>query len=238
VKFKIIFTGLLLLSIVVFSALYSGRVYRFYMKTWYTVIKRETVSDAAEKIKKLYDEKEFSVLQDYMDSLMLIYPGNSKIMRLCGMTYVKLDRKKRGAELIVASLNGDKIKDDELQGIIDFLFDQELYGDITGIFKLYDPGSSHMHYIYGISLFKIGRFNESIGELIKAGKGGEAGSELHYYLGLSYERTGAIKNAIREMERARSLNVRDIKINHALVGLYRKTGQYAKASAIMRPVKR
>lgn len=216
-----------------FSYLQHENLYRFYMGKYFEFTGENKVY--MDKSMKLYSEGKHKELDEYIEPLINVYPGNYKLKQIAGLNYIKLGREIEGAELFASSLEGGLVEGKELVLVARILFRNDHFGDMI---SFYDRGlminDVNMAFYYGASLYQGGRWKEALERLNYAYKAGYSGYEIDYYMGLSMEESGDLSKAAFYMERAYNANRREKNIKLALLGIYRKAGHLKEAEVLFR----
>lgn len=216
-----------------FSYFNHKNLYRFYMEKYFEFIGENSVY--MDKSIKLYSENKHEELNEYIETLLIIYPDNYKLKQIAGLNYIKLGKEIEGAELFALSLMGGIEEGREVVQVVRILFRNDHFGDII---SFYDNGlminNVNMSFYYGASLYQGGRYREAFERLDYAYKNGFAGSEINYYIALCLEESGDLLKAISFMERAYNEKRRDRDIKLSLIRIYRKAGHLQKAEVLFR----
>ncbi len=232
-KRSIIVLCLIFLLTAGFSYLYHENLYRFYMGKYFEFTgENNTYMD---KSMKLYSEGKHKELNEYIEILIKVYPGNYKLKQIAGLNYIELGREIEGAELFASSLEGGVVEGRELVLVARILFRNDHFGDIV---SFYDKGlminDANMAFYYGASLYQGERYKEALERLNYAYKAGYSGYEINYYMGLCQEELADLSKAIFFMERAYNENRRDKDIKLSLLRIYRKAGRLKEAEILFR----
>lgn len=215
------------------SYFYHENLYGFYMKKYYEFTGENIVY--MDKSRKLYSEGKHKELNEYIETLLIIYPENYKLKQIAGLNYIKLGREIEGAELFASSLEAGVAEGREVVQIVRTLFRNDNFGDIR---SFYENGlminDVNMSFYYGASLYQGGRYIEALERLNYAYKSGFTGYEINYYLGLCMEESGDLSKAASFMERAYNEKRRDRDIKVSLIRIYRKAGRLQEAEALFR----
>lgn len=222
-----------------FSYFHSQEVYSWYMRTYYEKIRGTGLDGQIRKAEEMYGAREYDKLRDHLKPLIMTYPENQELKKLDGRALIKLGRLREGADLILTATEGGRMPEKLLEETTGALFEKKMYRDITNLFRKNTPGDNPgLLYLYGVSLYETGRFNEAVRHLKRALDRGKSGYQTCQYLGLAYDKNGDTRAAVRYLERARDLNREDPDIGMALANAYRKLGRYDDAARTMRTIKR
>jgi len=216
-----------------FSYLQHENLYRFYMGKYFKLTGETNVY--MDKSKKLYSEGKHEELNEYIETLITVYPENYKLKQIAGLNYIKLGKEIKGAELFVSSLEGGVIEGRDLALVVRILFRNDHFGDVISFYdKGLMSGDVNMAFYYGASLYQGGRYKEAFERLNYAHKAGYTGYEINYYMGLCLEESGDLSRAVFFMERAYNENRRDRDIKLSLIRIYRKAGRLKDAEVLFR----
>jgi tetratricopeptide (TPR) repeat protein len=233
-KFRYLFIAVVLISTVI-SYLFSREIYHFYIETYYLTIKKENPESSAKKAWRLYRDKNYSKLKDYLNALMYLFPGNLEIRRIAGLYHIENGNSEEGARLILSTLSENTPDRRSLAKSIEILFQKGLYVDVTGELSRFsiddDPG---LTFINGVSHYKIEKYRDALRFLLNSKKLGNNSFEIYYYLGLVYEKLKRYDDSIKSLLRANELNSVNRDVIGALIRLYQKNGQYLMAERLMR----
>lgn len=228
-----------LLIIIVFGALmfisvrYSGIVYRFYIKTYYSYFYTE--DELVKKGWALYDDAEYKKLHDFVEPLLEIYVSNNEFKQIAGLNYIKLGEPVKGAELFASSFENGGGETADIIKILKILFQSGNYGEVV---FFYDKNIMRVNvnaaFYYGASLYHLGRNRESLISLLSARNNGFIGEEIDYYTGLALENDGKLKEAAEMFEAAYNADKFNKEYKKSLIGIYRKNGEFEKAEYILR----
>ncbi len=229
-KKKIIF-----LILLVFSALYSyfnsKQIYYFYNNLYYVGYKGENAESMLKKAVKIYKEKNYIKAQQYLSKIEMLFPLDLKIKRLAGLNSIAVGEKSVGAKKILYAAKRGYADERALWVAISVLYEKNLYGDIVAVYdKLGSSGGEKITFMYGVSLFKVGRFEDAKKLLSLSKEDGEESLDLFYYLGLTEWKLNNFKEALGNMEYAERLDKNDKRVIKELIRLYNKTGKFAKAA--------
>lgn len=208
-------------------------LYRFYMGSYFKITGENKVY--MDKSRKLYSEGKHEELNEYIETLMSVYPGNYKLKQIAGLNYIKLGKEIEGAELFASSVDAGVSEGRELVQVVRILFRNDHFGDIR---SFYDNGlmvnDVNMAFYYGASLYQGERCREALERLNYAYKGGFTGYEINYYLGLCHEESADLAKAAFFMERAYNEKRKDKDIKFSLIRIYRKAGRLKEAEVLFR----
>jgi len=228
---------IIFLVILLITAGYSyynhENLYRFYMKKYYEISGKS--DDYLAKSKKLYLDRKYEELNEFIEILMFINPDDYKLKQIAGLNYIKLGREIEGAELFASALQGGVDDGREIPHVVRILFRNDHFGEVV---SFYDRGiminDVNMSFYYGASLYHAGRYKESIERLKHAQFNGYTGYEISYYMALNMEQGGNLSSAASYMESAYSQNRRDKEIKLSLIRIYRKSGRLEEAEVLFR----
>jgi len=230
---------ILILGAAALSYFYSGDVYAWYMRTYYEKIRGQSIEQQLHKARELYQNHEYEKLRDQLARLTMVYPENSELKKLEGLTLIKLGRLREGAELILSASEGERIPEKLLETTVNALYEEKMYRDILIVFKKNNPGgNSNLNFWYGVSLYETGGYARSVVYLKRALDRGKTGYEIHHYIGMALEKSGDTRASLPYLERARSLNMDDPDVGFSLANAYRKLGRFNDAAKIMRNIKK
>ncbi len=242
---KKIIVIILILGSAAVSYFYSSEIYRFHMKTWYTLFKGNDYKGMMKRANEMYKNNEYKKLHDFLKVIILIYNDRPEAVRLMGMNMIKLGNRKRGIEVIVSSLNGRNIDKRIIRETVVELYRQKLYGDIIDVVDKNLRGDDYLvEFYYGVSLFHMKMYERAITVLKRSAASGKgkftAGlkSDLYYYIALSHESSGRLEEALKNLNRADKLSRSGKRTGEALVRIYRKLGDYRNAEKRLRTQRR
>ena len=230
-KFLVI---MMLFSVTVFvSFKYSARLYIYYLKLYYNKI--YTVSELESKAQKLYDEKKYNEAGNFLSSLLVIYPENNDFKKRAAFTYLQLGDSLKAAE-ILADIPGDSIEESRiLEEIMKNLYYSGHYGDLI---YFYDKGiivnNVNAAFYYGVSLYKKGRYEESIKMLMYVKGNTFMLPELSYYIGLNLDKQSKPQESLSFIKSAFESDRFNQSYKKSLIDVYRKTGLYKEAEILLR----
>jgi tetratricopeptide (TPR) repeat protein len=225
---------LLLFSITGFvSFKYSERVYVNYLRIYYNKFYTEKDLDA--KARKLYDEKKYKEAENFLEPLLNIYPENIGFKKIAAFNYFQLGDTLKSAE-IFAGIPVDLMNESRiLEEMIKNLYYDGHYGDL--IF-FYEKGimlnNVNTSLYYGVSLYKKGRYDESLTMLNYVKKNTYMLPELSFYLGLNLEKKGKEQESIGYIKYAFESDRHNQIYKKALIASYRKSGLYKEAEILLR----
>lgn len=235
-KFRYIFIAVVLISTVV-SYLFSREIYHFYIETYYLTIKKETPESSAKRAWRLYRDKDYSELKDYLNVLLYLFPDNLEIRRIAGLYYIEDGNSEEGARLILSTLSENSPDRRLLAKSIGILFRKGLFvGIIEELSRFPIDDDPELTFIQGVSHYEIEKYRDALRFLLQSRKQGNNSFEIYYYLGLVYEKLKRYDDSIKSLLRARELNSVNRDAISALIRLYQKNGQYHMAERLMRRV--
>jgi len=216
------------------SVIFSREIYSFSLWAYYNGIKKQSYEQMYEKAANLFEKKDYTRLESYLDDMLILYPDDSRFIRMKGQNYIKLGYRKRGVDLIILSMNAKHHHDVLSNKTVDVLFQDKYYGDIAALFELVEPQSAYQFYVYGVSLFKTKKYSQSVKKLKKSISHGKTGHMVYYYLGMAYGRTGDNVSSLKYLKKSIGINPYSREVRQALAALYRKTGKFELAEKIIR----
>jgi tetratricopeptide (TPR) repeat protein len=230
---------IILVGAVVLSYFYSGDVYSYYMRYYYEKIRGQSTEQQLQKAREMYDNHDYEKLRDELKTLTMVYPDNRELKKLEGLTLIKLGEPGKGAELILAASDGERMPEKLLEETVSALFEKKMYRDIIINFKKNSPGGNpNLLFRYGVSLYETGDYERAVGCLKRALNGGKTDYEIYHYLGLAFEKSGDTRASLPYLEHARNMNADDPDVGLSLANAYRKLGRYNEAAKIMRKIRR
>lgn len=233
-KFRYIFIAAVLISTVV-SYIFSREIYHFYIETYYLTIKKESPESSAKRAWRLYREKDYSELKDYLNVLLYLFPDSLEIRRIAGLYYIEDGSSEEGARLILSTLSDNNPDRRLLAKSIEILFRKGLFVDVIEELSRFPAGDDpELTFLRGVSYYEIEKYREALRFLLQSRKYGNNSFEVYYYLGLVYEKLKRYDDAIKSLQRARELNSINRDAVSALIRLYQKNGQYLMAERLMR----
>lgn len=225
---------LLLFSVTGFvSFKYSERVYSNYLRMYYN--KFYTEKDLAAKARKMYNEKNYNDTENFLKPLLNIYPENIDFKKVAAFNYFQKGDTLKAAEIFagipVNSMEESRI----LEEMMKKLYYDEHYGDL--IF-FYDKGlmlnNVNVSFYYGVSLYKKGRYDESLTMLTYVKQNTFMLPELSFYLGLILEKKGKQQESVGYIKYAFESDRNNQIYKKALIESYRKSGLYKEAEILLR----
>ncbi len=224
---------LIFIPLMYVSYRYSGMVNRFYLKGYYNLFYTE--DEIVQKSWELYDDGKYEKLESFLNPLLNIYISNNEIKRIAGLNYVKLNDPIRGAELFASSFENGGGESADIIKIIKILFQAGHYGEVVFFYdKNLMRTNVNAAFYYGVSLYHIGRYDESLKSLVYAAENGFIGEEIDYYTGINLEKLGRLTEALAMLKSAHEKNMRNKDIKIALIRVYRKTGDFEMAESLLR----
>jgi tetratricopeptide (TPR) repeat protein len=236
------------------SYFYHNELYVFFYKIYYSRIKKESLDSSIQKSEKLYKEKNYKDLKEYIKPLIEIYPDNKHLKKIAAMALVKtawMDKgehdaviseedmavpgdAEKGARLLMECI--DPLKDRELFSLaMDVFFKGKWYSDIVRILQNYPIGREfELHRIYGISLFKVNRYTEALQHLKEAEKMLKGNYDIYYYTGIIHERNKNMPDAVLNLEKSLELKNCDNEVRQSLIRAYTAMKKFNKAEKIIR----
>jgi tetratricopeptide (TPR) repeat protein len=221
-----------------YSYFHSQEVYSYYMKIYYEKIRGLTVEQNVSRAEELYANHEYDKLKVYLKDLTMAYPENRELLRLQGLTLIKLGEGSKGAESILAASDGEAIPEKMLEETVQSLHEQKQYRDIIRVFRERSPGANpNLLYFYGVALFETGSYAKASDYLKKAVTEGRTDYEAYHYTGRALDKKGDTRASLPYLERARNMNEEDHDVARSLASAYRRLGRYNDAAKILRKIK-
>lgn len=231
---------ILLIASASVSFFYSSEIYRFHLKTYYRFVKKLDYNAMMTRARELYRAEKYQELRDYLKNMALIYDDRVELKRMQGMTLIKLGEERKGLDMIVTTINLDKVDPAFLHRLAELMYQYRLYQDLVSLIEKNGYGNDYSLLFYnGVSLVKTGKPAQALGHLLKVKKLGEyslAGDrqfDLNFYLGSACEETGDLNGSLTYYLLARDLNPRDSELIKALVRIYRKKGMLKEAEKLI-----
>ncbi len=225
---------LIFLSVSVFvSFKYSERVYINYLRIYYS--KFYTEKDLAVKARKMYDEKNYSGTENFVKPLLIIYPENIDFKKTAAFNYIQQGDTLKGAE-IFAGIPVEYMEENRiLEEMLKNLYYDGHYGDL--IF-FYEKGimlnNVNTALFYGVSLYKKGRYDESLTMLTYVKNNTFMLPELSFYLGLNLEKKGKQQESVGYIKYAFESDRQNRIYKKALIDSYRRSGLYKESEVLLR----
>ncbi|PKL18678.1 MAG: hypothetical protein CVV49_04450 [Spirochaetae bacterium HGW-Spirochaetae-5] len=225
---------ILLFSVTGFvSFKYSERVYINYLRIYYNKFYKG--KDLADKARKMYDEKNYIGTEKFLEPLLIIYPENIDFKKIAAFNYLQQGNTLKGAE-IFAGIPVESMEDNRiLEEMLKNLYNDGHYGDL--IF-FYEKGimlkNVNTALYYGVSLYKKGRYDESLAMLNYVKNHTFMLPELSFYLGLNLEKKGKLQEAAGYIKYAYESDRYNQIYKKALIDSYRKSGSYKEAEILLR----
>jgi tetratricopeptide (TPR) repeat protein len=236
------------------SYFYHEGLYIFFYKTYYSRIKKESLDASIQKSEKLYKEKKYKALKEYIKPLIEIYPDDKHLKKIAARTLIKtalMDKKEheagkheediaepgdaeKGARLLMECI--DPLKDRELFSLaMDVFFKGGWYSDVVRLLQNYPIGREfELHRIYGISLFKVNRYTDALQHLKEAEKMLKGNYDIYYYTGIIHERNKNMPEAVLNLEKSLELKNCDNEVRQSLIRAYTAMKKFDKAEKITR----
>jgi tetratricopeptide (TPR) repeat protein len=229
---------LILVGAGVYSYFHSQEVYSGIMKTYYEKIRGLSVEEQIRRAEDLYSKSEYEKLKDHLKDLLMVYPENHDLIRLQGLTLIKLGQQSKGAESILSLSDDEAIPEKILDETVQTLYEQRQYRDIVRVFRHRSPGvKSNLLFYYGAALYETGDYARGSDYLRKAITEGRTDYETYHYAGKALYKKGEIRASLPYLERARDMNEEDNEVARSLADAYRKLGRYDDAAKILRKIK-
>ncbi len=229
---------LILIGAGVYSYFNSQEVYSGIMKAYYEKIRGMSVEEQVRRAEELYTKSEYEKLKKRLRDLLMVYPDNRDLIRLQGLTLIKLGQRSRGAESILSLSDEEAIPEEILDETVHSLYEQRQYRDIVRIFLRRSPGrKSNLLFYYGAALHETGEYAKASDNLRKAITEGRTDYETYHYAGKALYKKGDTRASLPFLERARAMNGEDNDVARSLADAYRKLGRYDDAAKILRRIK-
>lgn len=233
-KYKLLIL-ILLGAFIGLSAFYSARFYSFYLKGYHVYFKKESLNDMKKNADSLLKDKKNKEYKKYCEKILLVYPASPEAKIYAGLNFLRIGEEDRGSELIVTAMNEVKLKDEELERIVEVLFEKKYYSEVVdALEKNKLQLNREMEYSYGLSLLKTGKSSDSIVHFERSRSKGNDGFDLNINLARAYEKNGRLNDALKCYLAAASINPRDKALRESLVEIYAKLGKYDSAEKILR----
>jgi len=234
---KLIFF-IIILSITVFiSYKYSYRVYTAYLKIYYDKMHNEHA--LLIKLQNMYNNEKYEELNDFLKTLLIVYPGNDEFKRIGAMSYIKLNDVLKSAELLslieYESIKHNPIYEPLYEEIIKALYYNGYYSDVVSFYnRNIMLHNVHTVFCYGVSLYKRERYDDSYKMLMYAKSKHLALADLDFYTGLNLERKGDHSGAIKHVKAAFDSDRSNNEYKKKLADLYRQRNMFKEAAVILR----
>jgi tetratricopeptide (TPR) repeat protein len=217
------------------SAMYSAKFYSFYLKEYHVHFKKQSLNDMIKVADSLLKEKNLKDYKKYCEKMLLVFPDNPDAKFYTGLNFLRIDEDDRGSELIVTAMNEIKLKNGEMELIVNILFEKKYYGEVIDAIEKNKPQlSREMEYYYAYSLLKTGRSSDSIPHFEKARQMGNDGFDLNMNLAKAYEINKRLNDALKCYQAAATIHPRDKALRESLVEIYAKLGKYDNAERVLR----
>lgn len=214
---------------------YHEEVRSYYLRTYYQKVKKVTPAMAEKNADKLFRSNRFEEAARFSADLLRIYPGNTKLLRIAGLSNYKLSNNLAGAQYLLPVLTGEPGDRALLRQTVETLFDERYYADIISLLKKHPPGSDPALTFYmGASLAGTGRYAEALPFLEKSESRGSNNPDVYYYLGLIHEKRGADAAAIENYREALKRNRFHREARKALLDVYTKKQMFREAEKLFR----
>ena len=229
---------LILVMAGVYSYFHSQEVYSGYMKIYYEKIRGLTIEEQVGRAEQLYANREYAKVKANLKDLIMVYPDNRDLIRLQGLTLIKLGERSKGAESILSASDDGAIPEKMIEETVHSLHEQQQYRDIVRIFQDKSPGTNpNLLYYHGVALFETGNYPKASENLKKAIKEGRTDYEAYHYAGKALYKKGETRASLPYLEQARNINGEDHDVARSLAATYRKLGRYDDAARILRKIK-
>lgn len=215
--------------------IFHARVYRFYMKQYYSLRYGEN-NGYMFHARELYNRGKYEELADFAEPLLIVYYDDNELRRLAGMSLIKLKRELEGAALYTSGMEKGYSNDYEAAKVIKILYNAKNYGDVIYYYDrkiLRDYVDTSFY--YGVSLLKYGRVDEAYAMLLKAEKERYGDTrKLFYYLGLVYEQKKNDRAAYEYLMKAYRSGAADDDLVKDLVRVCRNLKLFEQAELLLR----
>jgi len=187
------------------------------------------------KSAELYDKKKHKELEDFLDPLLIIYPGNNEFKRIAALNYLQLGNSSKGAELFAGISNNLIEENSTLEKMLKNLYENENYDDLLYFYdrKIMLNNVNAIFY-YGVSLYKKGRYDESFKNLIYLEKNNIMQPETYFYIGLNLYQKNEAEKSIAYIKTAYEKERFNKTYKKTLIDLYRKQGLLKEAEMLVR----
>lgn len=188
-----------------------------------------------------------------LDAAVLIYApelsaqlgaDEKELCRFAGLWFLDSGDTVKGARLILRTV-GSMVGRDEIipfTRALESLYDGRMYSDFcfeAGA-RRFDPADETypprigVYFRYGVSLYHLKRYRESIVQLQNALNAGYSDDDLFYYMGASLRELKQVRDAIPWAEKALAGSPRDKRYRALLVSLYNADGRRKDAERASR----
>ncbi len=217
------------------SYMHQHDIRMFYLRQYHLSLKKTTPEKALSTAGKLLSDRKYEALRDYSSSMSALFPDNNALKKFLGIARLELGDRIPGAGLILEGMEEPEEDEALYHRAISVFFEEGLYHNIIAELEKNPPGADPvLHYFMGVSFFHTGNYRRSLDHLKKSEDRGNTSPEMYYYTGLCHEHMNEVKQAIGSMEESFRLDRYAPKTREALVRLYGKTGDYARAERIVR----
>ncbi len=232
-RFKIIL--LFLIATAVTSYFFHDQVYHQFYRIYYTYVQKSGESSILKKAERLYEEKRYIELQKYLEKRLILYPHSRPLKRLAAKGYLKTGDRNRAARLLLESLEDPQKEISVFKQALDLLYQEKWYGDVVAAMRNYPAlKDADLCALYGVSLYKTGRYGEALKYLLIAEKEGSLDHEVYHNAGLIYERQNRLPQATAYLEKAFRLNPLDRSLRQSLIRVYTQQKMFTKAESLLR----
>lgn len=206
-----------------------------YMRTYYQKVKKVTPAAAEKTAEKLFRDKKFVEAAGYSRDMLVIYPGNPRLLRIAGLANLSMSNRLSGARYLIPVLTGSPEDRVLLRGAVETLYEERYYSDIINLLEKHSPGSDPALTFYmGASLAGTGRYSEALPYLEKSESRGSNNPDVYYFLGYIHEKRGKVDAAIENYREALKRNRFHNGARKALLDVYTKKGMFREAEILIR----
>jgi tetratricopeptide (TPR) repeat protein len=224
---------IILAGVIPISYFYSGRIYSFYMRTYYEKIRGQSIKETVRKGRALYDRKKYDELKNYLKPIVIVYPSNRDLKILEGLADIKLGRGDLGTDIILSATHGEQLSGQVLVETVRALYNLKQYKDVIRTMKKNEAaGNPVLLYYYGASLANMGNYKAAVPVLKGAIAQGETGYYVYLEIGIAYSKMNKTRAALPYLERAYREN-HNKNTAGALADAYWKSGRYRDAEKIL-----
>lgn len=230
---KFLFIFICFSAIIFLSFRYSARVYIYYLRIYYN--KFYTEEELVNKSSKMYEEKKYNDLEDFLNPLLIIYPVNDEFKKIAAFNYLKLGNALQSAQYF-SDISVNSIEDGKaLEEIFKSLYDNGNYSDLLYFYdKKIMRDNVNTAFYYGVSLYKKGRYDESYNSLMYVKNNTFMLPELSFYLGLNLDKKGNVNESLNYIKNAYESDRFNQAYKKTLIDFYRKSGYFKEAEILLR----
>jgi len=234
-KIRNILIIMIILSAIAGSARYSRDVYRFYINSWYSIVKGQSRAELIKEARDLLDDKKYEELVNLSRKLLVAYPEDPELNRIAAAAFIHTGKISEGIKMLVDSESIKDLTPKEIKEIVRILYSKKQYYEITDMLDGRNiKDKPELNFMYGVSLYKTGKYRKAAKALRIAVKQGYDDIDAIYYSGLSLSKAGDTAGSIPYLERAWKRYSRDPELNRTLYRAYRDLGRYDDAERILR----